>query len=69
MLRATRPTFSTARALGRSTSVLMRSRKQNSSSLFSLRSSALNSAPALCQLSKSACLICCRGKGTAFEGV
>ena len=53
MLRATSPTFSTERAyaLGRSTSVLMRSKKQNSSSLFSLQSSALKSALALCPAS------------------
>ena len=49
MLRATSPTFSTERAyaLGRSVSVLTRSRKTNSSSLFSLRSSVLKSAQAL----------------------
>ena len=53
MLRATSPTFSTERAyaLGRLTSVLMRSKKQNSSSLFSLQSSALKSALALCPAS------------------
>ncbi len=58
MLRATSPTFSTERAyaLGRSTSVLTRSRKQNSSSLFSFRSSVLKSAQALCKSSDLTCL-------------